>query len=103
MWLSLFEQLRQELSGDFCRGCGYCLPCPAEIPINNAARMSLLLRRAPWQGFTTPQWKVNMEKIENCLDCGACESRCPYHLPTRKLLRKNLVDFRQFVKEHSES
>jgi len=94
------DQLREELCGDFCRGCGYCLPCPAGIPINNAARMSLLLRRAPWQGFTTPQWQENMEKIENCLDCGACESRCPYHLPTRKLLRKNLEDFRQFVKEH---
>lgn len=96
------DKMRQELSGDFCRGCGYCLPCPAEIPINNAARMSLLLRRAPWQGFTTQQWKDSMEKIENCLNCGVCESRCPYHLPTRKLLRKNLEDYRQFVKTHGE-
>ena len=95
-------RLRAELAGDFCRGCGYCLPCPAGIPINNAARMSLLLRRAPWQTYTTPAWREEMEKIANCRDCGACEGRCPYHLPTRSLLRKNLEDFRQFVKEHCD-
>lgn len=94
------EALRRELSGDFCRGCGYCLPCPAGIPINMAARMSLLLRRAPWQSYTTPQWQDNMARIDACLDCGACESRCPYHLPTRKLLAKNLVDYRSFVEAH---
>ena len=93
-------ELRRELSGDFCRGCGYCLPCPAGIPINMAARMSLLLRRAPWQSYTTPQWQDNMARIDACLDCGACESRCPYHLPTRKLLVKNLADYRSFVEAH---
>ena len=36
-----------ELAGDFCRGCGYCLPCPAQIDIPNCARMSLLIRRSP--------------------------------------------------------
>ena len=41
---------REELLGDFCRGCGYCMPCPAGIEINNCARMSLLLRRSPSEG-----------------------------------------------------
>ena len=41
------EKEKKELSGDFCRGCGYCMPCPAGILINNCARMSLMLRRAP--------------------------------------------------------
>ncbi|WP_254306712.1 aldo/keto reductase [Clostridium sp. 001] len=41
------EHDRKELSGDFCRGCGYCMPCSAGIQINDCARMSLLLRRAP--------------------------------------------------------
>lgn len=94
------DALRRELSGDFCRGCGYCLPCPAGIPINNAARMSLLLRRSPWQGYMTPEWQANMAKIDDCRNCGACESRCPYHLPTRELLRKNLADYREFAAEH---
>lgn len=90
---------RAELSGDFCRACGYCLPCPAEIPINMAARMSLLMRRAPVQGFLTEEWQKRMMRIEDCRDCGQCKDRCPYGLDTPRLLRKNLEDYKTFLKE----
>ena len=43
---ALIQKDREELLGNFCHGCGYCLPCPAQIDIPTAARMSLLLRRA---------------------------------------------------------
>ncbi|MBO5516219.1 MAG: aldo/keto reductase [Schwartzia sp.] len=46
---------REALAGDFCRGCGYCMPCPAGIMINQCARMSLLLRRAPSKAWLTPE------------------------------------------------
>ena len=92
--------LRQELSEDFCRGCGYCLPCPAGIPINNAARMTLLMGRSPWQPYVTPQWQEQMARIENCQHCGACASRCPYHLDTPALLQRNYAQYKQFLKEH---
>ena len=91
------ERYRKELAGDFCRGCGYCLPCPANIPINNAARMSLLLRRAPMQNWLSAEWQENMARIEDCLDCGQCKTRCPYGLDTPALLRKNLEDYRTFL------
>ena len=44
---------REELLGEFCRGCGYCMPCPAGIEINNCARMSLMIRRSTSAGWLT--------------------------------------------------
>ncbi len=87
------EDLRAELAGDYCRACGYCLPCPAEIPIPMAARMSFLLRRARTEGFLTKEWRERMHRIENCEDCGECRERCPYGLDPPVLLKKMLIDY----------
>lgn len=88
---------REELAGDFCRGCGYCMPCPAGIEINNCARMSLMLRRAPSAGWLTEEVQNKMKKIENCLHCGQCKAKCPYGLDTPSLLTKNLEDYRKVL------
>jgi predicted aldo/keto reductase-like oxidoreductase len=93
------QSTRAELGGNFCRGCGYCMPCPADIPISMAARMSLLLRRAPWRGFTTPEWKEKMRRVNNCVQCGQCAARCPYELDTPALLRTMLEDYENFLVE----
>lgn len=84
---------RQELLGDFCRGCGYCMPCPAGIEINNCARMSLMIRRAPSAMQLTEEMQAKMKKIENCLHCNQCKSKCPYGLDTPALLEKNYQDY----------
>ena len=89
---------RKELIGGFCRGCGYCLPCPAGIDIPLAARMSLMLRRAPVKAFTTPEIQENMKKIENCIHCNHCKNHCPYGLDTPTLLQENYADFKTFIK-----
>lgn len=86
----------KELAGDFCRGCGYCMPCPAGIEINNCARMSLLLRRAPVSVYLTDEWRQKMKKIEDCIHCGQCAKKCPYGLDTPALLQKNYADFKTF-------
>lgn len=88
---------RKELSGEFCRGCGYCMPCPAGIEINNCARMSLLLRRSPSELQLTEEVQAKMKKIEDCLNCGQCKSKCPYELDTPALLVKNYEDYKQVV------
>jgi len=88
---------REELSGDFCRGCGYCMPCPAGIEINNCARMSLLLRRSPSELQLTEEVQAKMKKIEDCLHCGKCKSKCPYELDTPALLAKNYEDYKQVL------
>ena len=91
------EEDRKALSGDFCRGCGYCMPCPAGIEINNCARMSLMLRRAPKEGWLSKEWQAKMKKVEDCLHCGHCKSKCPYGLDTPSLLQKNYEDYKTFI------
>lgn len=84
---------REQLSGNFCRGCGYCMPCPKGIQINNCARMSLMLRRAPSESWLSETWRNNMKQIEECIGCGQCKSKCPYELDTPKLLKENYEDY----------
>lgn len=93
----LIENDRKELCGEFCRGCGYCMPCPAGIEINNCARMSLLLRRSPSELQLTPQVQEKMKKIKDCLHCGKCKSKCPYGLDTPALLEKNYQDYKRVL------
>ena len=88
---------REELLGDFCRGCGYCMPCPAGIEINTCARMSLLLRRSPSAGHLSRSGQEMMMKIENCIHCNQCKSKCPYGLDTPTLLQKNLEDYKRVL------
>ena len=90
---ALIEKDRAELQGEFCRGCGYCMPCPAGIEINNCARMSLMIRRAPSAAQLTPAMQEKMRKIEGCLHCNKCKSKCPYGLDTPTLLEKNYKDY----------
>ena len=84
---------REELLGEFCRGCGYCMPCPVGIEINNCARMSLMIRRAPSDAQLTPEMQTKMKLIEQCLNCGKCKAKCPYGLDTLTLLKKNYQDY----------
>ncbi|MGI6590154.1 MAG: aldo/keto reductase [Eggerthellaceae bacterium] len=111
-WLSYFENTpeftpdmqafvakeRAELAGNFCRGCGYCLPCTVDIMINQCARMSLLLRRAPSENFLRPKMQAEMEKINDCTECGLCMTRCPYGLNIPELLKENYADYQRVLK-----
>ena len=94
---ALIEADKKELAGEFCRGCGYCMPCPAGIEINNCARMSLLIRRSPSAAHLTPEAQAKMMKIKECLHCGHCKSKCPYGLDTPALLEKNLKDYEEIL------
>ena len=91
------EKEQTELTGEFCRGCGYCMPCPAGIMINQCARMSLMLRRAPSKAWLTPEMQAEMKKIEGCLHCNQCMSKCPYELNTPELLQKNYEDYKKVL------
>lgn len=91
------EGERAELMGEFCRGCGYCMPCPVGIQINNCARMSLMLRRAPSASWLNEHWQAEMAKIPSCLHCNSCHNKCPYELDTPALLEKNYEDYQRVL------
>ena len=93
------ESEKAELAGNFCRGCGYCSPCTVGISVKDCARMSLMVRRAPSQGWLSPHWQEEMAKINDCIECGVCMTRCPYELPIPELLRKNLADYEAVLAE----
>lgn len=94
---AVIEQDLAELQDEFCRGCGYCMPCPVDIEINNCARMSLMIRRAPSEAQLTENMQAKMKKIENCLHCGKCKAKCPFGLDTPTLLEKNYQDYKEIL------
>ena len=93
----LIEKDKVQMSGDFCRGCGYCEPCTSGIIIHQCARMFRMIRRAPSKDWLSDYWQKEMQRINDCVDCGLCMSRCPYELNTPELLRKNLKDYNDIL------
>lgn len=93
----IIENDRAVLDGEFCRGCGYCMPCPADIVINWCARMSLLIRRSPSAGHLNEKTQEMMKKIDGCLHCGECVKKCPYEINTPSLLEKNYKDYKEIL------
>lgn len=94
---TFIENEKKELSGNFCRACGYCMPCPQGIIINQCARMSQMIRRAPTAAWTNEYWQKEMKKIETCLHCNQCSSKCPYGLDTPRLLQENYEDYQKVI------
>ncbi len=99
LW-AVIDKDRRELAGSFCRACGYCQPCPAKIPIETAARISLLMTRAPYEKFMTDEFKSQMERINDCIHCDHCKNHCPYGLDTPQLLHSMLKEYHKFYEEH---
>ncbi|HEX2926714.1 MAG TPA: aldo/keto reductase [Ruminiclostridium sp.] len=102
LW-KVIDKDREELAGNFCRGCGYCMPCPAGIEIPTQARISLLLRRAPYQQFLQDSFREKMDLINKCIECGNCKNHCPYKIDTPNLLKKELENYNEFYELHSSS
>lgn len=82
----LIEEDRVTLGDEFCRGCNYCQPCPQEIPISMMLRWEVFEKRMGWSSRFDARFEEGIAKATTCVECGECESRCPYHLPIRGLL-----------------
>lgn len=84
------QRLLDELGSEFCHRCDYCQPCPQDIRISTLLSLKSFLKRFPPERFLAMMGE-EVAKAEDCEDCAACESRCPYHLPIRSLMRANMA------------
>ncbi len=82
------DRIRDELGTGFCRMCNYCQPCPQKIMISAIMYTQVALKRFDPERIFTGEWDSFMNKIEDCVDCGKCEERCPYQLPIRERIRE---------------
>ena len=87
------EEDKKVLGDNFCRGCGYCMPCPEGINISLCARMSLWIRRFPTEPNMDERTQQIMQKTRDCIECYACVDNCPYELDIPELLKENYEDY----------
>ncbi|MGC8844170.1 MAG: 4Fe-4S dicluster domain-containing protein, partial [bacterium] len=83
----IFERLKSLLVEPFCRGCGYCLPCPQNIDIPAILRALLYATRFNLMERAKNMYAQQSVKADSCVQCGVCEERCPYKLPIREMLK----------------
>jgi predicted aldo/keto reductase-like oxidoreductase len=86
--LEKIDAIRKSLGTEFCRRCNYCAPCTAGIPISAVFLMEGYYSRYGLQDWATVRYNGFAKTAADCVDCGVCETRCPYNLPIRKMLGK---------------
>ena len=94
---AIIEKDKKELGENFCRGCGYCMPCPEEINISLCARMSLWIRRFPTEPNMDERTQEIMKKTLDCVECYECVDKCPYELDIPELLKENYEDYQNVL------
>jgi aryl-alcohol dehydrogenase-like predicted oxidoreductase len=91
------ENDKKELGENFCRGCGYCMPCPEGINVSLCARMSLWIRRFPTEPNMDEKTQEIMKKTLDCTECYSCVDKCPYELDIPELLKENYEDYQNVL------
>lgn len=87
------SKIKSELGTNFCRRCEYCLPCPEGVNIPQNFLLEGYYTRYGLQDWAIDRYKAlgENQRASNCIQCGTCESRCPYELPIIDML-KNVVN-----------
>ena len=91
--LAKIQSVRDTLGTQFCRRCNYCAPCSAGIPISAVFLMEGYFSRYDLKDWAVKRYMAMDKKASDCIDCGVCETRCPYNLPIRQMLKKAVDKF----------
>lgn len=91
--LEEIQAVRDQLGTNFCRRCNYCAPCSAGISIPNVFLFAGYLNRYDLGEWARSRYSTLQAKASDCIECGVCETRCPYHLPIRKMMKECAEQF----------
>ncbi len=86
--LQKIEDIRKTLGTQFCRRCNYCAPCTAGIQIPGVFMMEGYFSRYDLKDWAMGRYNAMEKYASDCVECGICETRCPYNLPIRQMLKK---------------
>ena len=93
--LQKIQAIRDQLGTQFCRRCNYCAPCTVGIQIPQVFVLEGYLTRYGLADWAKGRYADMHAKASDCIQCGACESRCPYHLPIRQMMQKVAEKFKK--------
>ena len=85
--LAKIDAIRKEMGTQFCRRCGYCAPCSAGIPISAIFTLEGYMSRYGLGDWAMGRYNSQPKTASDCIECGICETRCPYNLPIRQMLK----------------
>jgi predicted aldo/keto reductase-like oxidoreductase len=91
------EELTGLLGERFCRGCGYCLPCPEGIPIPTVTFLKVFSMQMPQDRVITPKHDQAVEQAKGCSECRKCVENCPYDLDVPQMLKENIQFYERFA------
>jgi hypothetical protein len=95
--LQEMERIRKETGTLFCRRCGYCIPCPHGVDIVTLNIFESIIKRYPVEPMLKSGIEKSLKTYDLCEDCGECETRCPYHLNIRQMMKYNYEIYREIV------
>lgn len=99
--LEELEKIKADLSGGFCRRCGYCLPCVKGIDIPAQFIVEGYLMRYNLPEWASKRYEGFEIKADDCIECGVCEDRCPYNLNIRTMLKRVAKNFKEYRESNS--
>lgn len=97
------DALRKEYGDGFCRSCGYCMPCPANIPLPTVMRIVRMIKRAAPYAQFTPERLEEIRRIDECQNCGHCRAHCPYNLDIPRVLKEQQAGYMELYEEYQKS
>jgi predicted aldo/keto reductase-like oxidoreductase len=87
------KEIKEKYTQSFCRRCGYCMPCPQGIDIPFSFILKGYYDRYDLKDWATERYTAMKKHASDCIKCGLCETKCPYNLKIRDMLREVVESF----------